>query len=345
MKNYVKMRHIMIFMTLLLCISFGQAAVADVAPGDVIDKSTWQKLEGLLPKEMIDLVEQGKLTDLKIGTLSYDPYEYLPAQVTKNHESNKDRYDVDKDGLLVDRKTGKYPNDLEGIPFPGVNENTPEAGIKIAHNLRFFRQSIGHINFQSQLLWVGPKGLERSVDALYYEFKYTSNPQTAGLQNRKNVQRLNITKITAPFDVAGTAIMLWSYEGPTLDNTYAYVPSIRRVRRTSPASRSDAMFGSDFAIDDAAMYDGKIAAMKWTLLEKGEGLIGFVDKHPFRAATTMDGSIMTPKDHPAVQYGFEVEGWKGAPWAPTNLTWVKRKVYVVEANHKNRYYNYGKQVF
>ena len=42
-------------------------------------------------------------------------------------------------------------------------------------------------------------------------------------------------------------------------------------------------------------------------------------------------------------YGYEEEGWQGAPWAPVNWVWVKRPTYVIEMRPKDRYYNYGVQ--
>ena len=45
---------------MLLCTA--SPASADVSPGDVIDKTNWQKVEGLLPLSVLDWVKKGEVT-------------------------------------------------------------------------------------------------------------------------------------------------------------------------------------------------------------------------------------------------------------------------------------------
>ncbi len=40
-------------------------------------------------------------------------------------------------------------------------------------------------------------------------------------------------------------------------------------------------------------------------------------------------------------WGFRTKGWKGAPWAPIGLTYVPRRVWVIEQWPKDPYYNWG----
>ena len=71
----------------------------------------------------------------------------------------------------------------------------------------------------------------------------------------------------------GTNILLWRYRDERMDSTFAYVPAIRRVRRMSPANRSDAFLGSDFCVDDAWGYGGKINAFTWKVIKKTDQLL------------------------------------------------------------------------
>ncbi len=189
-------------------------------------------------------------------------------------------------------------------------------------------------------------GFERSITAILQELKYTSCPQARDIRNPKGFIRKSVYKIVEPYDVSGTATMLWSYQDLTEDQNFAYVPSIRRVRRTSPASRSDALFGSDFTVDDLAMYEGKIPDMEWKLAGTCDAyLVPYLSKDPIQVLTRPDGSYVNKDDHATPVYGYQVEGWKGAPWAPTNCIWVKRKLYLIDVHSKNPYYNYGKQLY
>lgn len=333
-------------LTMLFFLSLVRIALADVSPGDVIDKSNWQKAQGLLPEQILDWVKKGYM-NIKVGMLNYDPKGILSPWIYQSLTTNVGKYDVDKDGELIDQKTGKFPYDLMGIPFPKIDEKDPNAGIKIAYNMRFTRQSHGHVCFDFKIEWISSSGLERRVGAKYYQAHITSNPQTKDFPNPEHLDRQNIFKITDPFDVAGTSVMLWNYQGPKPDQNFAYVPAIRRVRRTSPASRSDALLGSDLTVDDSALYEGKNSNMHWKVLGTQEALVPHVDKDPIIYVLNPDGSYSYLKG-PTLAYakfGYETPGWKGAPWAPTNIIWVKRKVTVVEATPKDPYYNYGTQIF
>jgi hypothetical protein len=138
--------------------------------------------------------------------------------------------------------------------------------------------------------------------------------------------------------------MTWRYRDPNKqDNSFAYSPMIRRVRRMSAANRSDAFMGSDLAVDDANGYDGKVSAFTWKILRKQEALIPILDVEPQRIVRNEFGEWETTKQIKPVIYGYQKEGWQGAAWAPTNLCWVKRPVYIIEMKAKDRYYNYGVQ--
>jgi hypothetical protein len=144
--------------------------------------------------------------------------------------------------------------------------------------------------------------------------------------------------------MAGSSIMTWRYRDPKKqDNSFAYSPMIRRVRRMSAANRSDALAGSDLAIDDANGYDGKITAFTWKILRRQEGLIPVLDVEPERIVKNEEGEWETTKEIKPVVYGYQKEGWQGAAWAPTNFCWVKRPIIVIEMRPKDPYYNYGVQ--
>ncbi len=346
MKKISMMRCMEVFLVVvLLFISLGQFAMADVSPGEVIDKSNWEKAQGFLPEQILEWVKKGYLI-MNIGALKYNMKDAFAPSVYETFTTNVGKYDVDKHGELIDQKTGKYPYDIYGIPFPVIDEKDPNAGFKIAHNMRTGRSSGGHLYAEIDHCWVSPRGFERKINFSYITYQYTGNPTAKGIPNPDHFERTNIFKVTAPFDLAGTAIMAWNYQGPVEDANFAYVPAIRRVRRTSPASRSDALFGSDFCIDDGDLFEGKISTMNWKLIGKTIGIFAHRSEAPLRWIRYPDGGYGFPKDFKNyLKYGWEVPGWKGAPWAPANAVWVKRPVYIVEAYAKDPYYNYGRQIF
>jgi hypothetical protein len=50
------------------------------------------------------------------------------------------------------------------------------------------------------------------------------------------------------------------------DDTWVYVPTLRRVRRISSAQRTDAVSGTDFTFDDLFSFNGIVPQYEWTCL-------------------------------------------------------------------------------
>ena len=66
-------------------------------------------------------------------------------------------------------------------------------------------------------------------------------------------------EVDAPFDARGIALLTYRYKATDRprdqaknDDTWVYVPTLRRVRRISTAQRTDAVSGTDFTFDDLA---------------------------------------------------------------------------------------------
>jgi hypothetical protein len=172
---------------------------------------------------------------------------------------------------------------------------------------------------------------------------YVGYPAARNIDNRDKLERQLIIAVTSPFDVAGTTVMLWRYLGDRQDTNFSYVPAIRRLRRVSAANRSDPFVGSDGATDDFMGYDGKIPVFQWKLLKKQVGLLPFPSTKPETLVKTEKGEYRTTKQVTPVKYGFQTEGWQGAPWCAVSFVWVKRPVFVIEMEPEDRYYNYGTQ--
>jgi hypothetical protein len=170
------------------------------------------------------------------------------------------------------------------------------------------------------------------------------NPRSVARPNPDRVEKYQIFLVKSPFDIAGSAIMTWRYFAPQKeDNTFAYLPAIRRVRRMSPGNRSDTLFGSDMSVDDASCYDGKITAMEWKLLRRQEALLPFNFTNAGLLVKNEDEEWESSDRMKKFAYGYEKEGWQGAHWAPLDWIWVKQPVYVIEVRAKDPYYNYGPQ--
>jgi len=314
---------------------------ADVLPGDVIDKTNWQKAEGLLPDPVLNWVKQGDFV-LNVGEIAFEPSRMHPEYVLNAFEANRGRYDVTPEGGILDKKTGKLADLILGLPFPDLDPSDPKAAEKLMYNHQYMQHIYGNFRFNFQLIWVNRSGFEREVEAYWQSAPLTAYPGAQNISNPEGIEKYAILLVKKPFDVAGTAIMLWRFLSPTKqDNTFGYIPAFRRVRRMSASNRSDTFLGSDECVDDANGYDGKVPDFTWKLLRVQEALVPLLDPKIYPFVQNAQGEWQTTQDMKPVIYGYEKQGWSGAPWAPTNLVWVKRRVFVIEMTPKDPFYNYG----
>jgi hypothetical protein len=89
-------------------------------------------------------------------------------------------------------------------------------------------------------------------------------------EKRKNVFGI---EVEAPFDARGILVLTHRYKASDLpraqaknDDTWVYVPTLRRVRRISTAQRTDAVSGTDFTFDDLRSFTGIVPQYEWSCL-------------------------------------------------------------------------------
>ncbi len=148
--------------------------------------------------------------------------------------------------------------------------------------------------------------------------------------------------VTGPMDLKGTNTMNWEYQDLRDNATFLYLPVIRRVRRASGASRSDPFLGGEGWVDMLEGWSGKNASFTWKLVGERTLLTAFNYLDKEIAEEGPDGSLI---QRAYSKYGYQTPGWKGAPWAYTNVTWVPRQVWIVEGMPKDPYYLCGKHIF
>lgn len=321
----------------------------------IVDKANWQKVQGLVPDPVLEWLKKGDWM-MKVGDLNFDPGQSIPSWAKESMTENIGKYDLSDELTIIDAKTENVPAFIKGVPFPKINPDDPGAPAKIIYNGNFLRQNNGPLRTMFRLTFMNGKSrtLERVIRVNWWSYAFAGWEAARDTPNPDNLEFYDQVLITEPYDMAGTSLMTWRYLDNKPDMLFGYVPAIRRVRRLTPAGRSDAMFGSDFARDDGGYigYDGKISDVEWKLLGEAEILGGFNDKDLQPITVNKDGEWevqgMDNRQKYAA-YGYEAyakDHYKGdvMPWCQTNTVWNKRKVWIIEGRHKNAYYNYGRQI-
>ena len=270
------------FFAMALVVASAAAAQEDVAPGaatfkegDVITMDSVDKLKPFLPEEFWSnrdfFFYEGMQLEIGPSYKDYSPFSGY-------QEWTKERAGQAKIG-----PENSLENFEVGQPFPIDQidcKGDPQAGAKIAWN--FVRRWEGFggtaVDFYYSY-W--DRGEELP---LYYQgtsqgmaLAFRPEPQYADTQGDvfRNEKRYEAggPSVDAPFDARGIMLLTYRYKaafGPKAttkyDDTWVYVPSLRRVRRISSAQRTDAVSGTDFTFDDLFSFNGIVPQYEWKCL-------------------------------------------------------------------------------
>jgi hypothetical protein len=321
----------------------------------IIDKSNYQQVQGLVPDPALKWFDKGDWM-MRVGDLDFDWSRTQPNWILESRTANVAKYDLNDDSTIVDAKTGQPAGFIQGIPFPDIDPKDPKAATKIMYNGSLVRQCNGPLRTGFRLSFLDGKSdkMERSILVNWWSYAFAGWPAAATMPNPDSLEFYSQILIKEPYDMAGTSLMTWRYLDSKPDMLFGYVPAIRRVRRLTPAGRSDAMFGSDFARDDGNYvgYDGKIGDVEWKLVGETTILGGFNSATPQEINVNDSGEwvVQGMDDRESyMAFGYEPYSKKYysgevAPWCQTNTVWTPRPVYIIEGRHKNPYYNYGRQI-
>ncbi len=317
-------------------------------PGDVIGKDNWKKVEGLVPDDMVKWVREGKVI-MNIGEFGYDASNDAEWD-EYGLKHNVGKYSLNKEGVIIETATGKYPKWVYGYPFPEIDlKKDPDAGIKFMHNRDITRGRDGCFKSPFTVEWIGKDGFERVLQNDYYRYNFWGTTEAKDDGNANNMMFMEVTVVVAPYDVSGTAQLTYRKIDGSDDQLYVYIPAIRRTKRMSGANRSDPFMGSDFTIDDGNGWLGNTSKMKWTYITEKIGLMA-IAKYSADDYTRMtqvdDGHWKASSDVEGIKSGWQVkEKHTQAPWSPVTCVWVPRKFHIVTCVPEDPFYNMGKMEF
>jgi hypothetical protein len=329
----------------LVGVTARDARADDFKTGDMVDKGSWQKAEGLLPPEILRHYKEGeyanKFIDWPTAKFNY------PPDFKAGSDANEGKFTTSPEGTILDKATGKQPQYVIGHPFPTIDDKDPSAAMKILWNHYYRTWYFGNIIAESQVNWISPTGLERRADIEASFVYYDGIPQDEMPNgNPQNFLYRNLALVVGPADLNGTAALTWRYrDAGRRDSTWSYVPALRRVRAVSPSNRSDGFLGSDTSQDDAQFFDAKVEDFQWTLAGQADQLrISEETNLKDQAKAVWVEGRGWNSEWPDVPFvGYMDPAWKGVAWAPTAAaTLSKRRFWIIEGVPRDKYYLFGK---
>jgi hypothetical protein len=332
------MKRVRLLLVAIVLVGFlAHAAWADVAPGEVINASNYQKIEGLVPDYVLDWVKKGDLS-MKIGTLNVNPSEYWPQVVKDNWKSNIGKYKISANNTIVDA-SGKPVRDIKGLPFPEPDPKDPKMPVMLLWNQKFLEYYVkGPTQYTLNWYCIGRRGLEKNCLLDSYMMQAEPNSE---------YDFLELSVFKAPMSVAGTGTLAFYCLDTTKEGLrFVYTPDLRKIRRMAVRmAGSDTILGFDSAPDDfwSGAERDDISAADYKLIGERDALVPYVTGDPEKLVRASNGALQGgyPVSGRKLIMGYEDKNWKGAPWQLTNIIWIKTKVYVIEAKSKSPNYNYG----
>jgi hypothetical protein len=243
--------------------------------GDVISFDEINKIKPFLPQQFWDnrdfFFYEGM--QLEIGPTQYDYSEANEFKAATERFKGQSRIGPDN----------SLENYVAGRPFASEEIDClgdPQAGVKWMWNFDYrwdgdgskasFYYSYWDRGEQLPLYYQGSAKSVKLANRVEAEYLDKNAGDIFRGEKRKNAFGV---QVDAPFDARGIMLISYRYKSTDAprseaknDDTWVYVPTLRRVRRISSAQRTDAVAGTDFTFDDLSGFAGIIPQYEWECL-------------------------------------------------------------------------------
>ncbi len=180
----------------------------------------------------------------------------------------------------------------------------------------------------------------------YFSHRADLLPATTELEKGTNVEWAEFFDVKTPFDLRGTMFLLYRYtEQGKEDDTWAYIPALRRVRRIAATQKSDSLLGTEFTLEDFYIFAGYVWDHQWEY--KGESVKAGV----MNSKRTCFPSIIPEEKNASrnmARLGTDEE-WFHCKFGPYNAlpfadeTFEKRKVFQLDDVPKQKGHPYSRK--
>lgn len=283
--------------------------VAGITPGMTIDKSNAQAATEVLPPELLD--------HLAAGEFSITVQETTDTPLRKEYiEATIQQYGTATLG------GAELQNYVAGLPFPLLDPNDPQAGLKGGWNFRYRDRGENVQYWPTNEHRTGSGSVERS-ESFYIVMQFGAGQRdpTNGDKTKVNegIYSKRYMRFLTPADAEGQQILSLTYaDEAQLDDQWLYDPKTRRTRKViyNPYA---APGNGQLLSEDTSGFNGYTHIYDWTYL--GEKI------------------VLAPSP---IQSAEATLGGKGN-WYPQD-PWELRKAIVLEAKSPASHPVYSRRV-
>jgi hypothetical protein len=263
--------------TAVLFVAVSSFAQEMPAPGTTIDKSNYKKYAHLFPEEWAPAFEDGfggLLPLFKMNVAATKQYP-MPKAYLDYSAKNKGKYSLDANGNITPAFN------REGLPFPDLQSSEKDFVTKLMYN--YDNKYEGEVALDkggggSYEKRRGENVRYNSATSIWLFFKnrLVLSPKP-DLPNPSGLYKTLIFHFIAPESIKNTITLSYRYVDQTKpDDTYLYLPALRRVLRAEAGQRSSPMVGSTNSLDDFNGFDGRTPEFTYTLV-KEQKVLAVVD--------------------------------------------------------------------
>ena len=293
------------------------AQAQDIAPGTVLNAANIDQLKAqtLHGKPLADLIlptQEKMIRELGLQ-MRLQPSQQIQVDprlvaATKEHAGKASMDDKNR-----------LQNFVTGMPFASIDANNPADGIKVAYN--FMRgpwyADVVDYNPMYFALINGQKGFEREQHWRFARYLASGALDPALADPKGEITKYEVVLNKYPNDSRGLGVLTIQYTDARLPDVYAYVRSVRRVRRLSSNAWADPLSSTDLLNDESfGMTVDPSWYQEWKLLGKRSILASAHSK----VEVPLDGSNR-----------FPMIDTTQAPYWNILDDWEPREVFVVEA--------------
>ena len=291
----------------------GEAGVGEVSPngfpkpGTLLSASEPGLARSALPPELAAKVAAGELS-VRVGEEIDLPSRQAYREATEKYS-----------GQVVLRDDGSLEGYVAGRPFPVLETGDPRCGLKAAWNLRHHDTGRGTEVRGIFRQMSGTGAVEREIE---FEYVRAFGMHVAGEANARwedeGILYKEFYRAIAPLDVRNLMNLRLRYDDDrAFDETWSYLPSDRRVRKTTQPLEESTM-GSDLLREDYYGFSGYLHAHEWSCAERAR--------------------VLAPVGIPSMRAALDPERYYPAdPWRPRN-------VIALEAVPKTPGHPYGRRI-
>lgn len=247
----------------------------EVPPGTVINAANLDAMkdntfEGKRIGDMIPERNEWQIREhgLTIKLKKSEPHPVDPRWAAATKKYAKD--------VKFDTATREVSGYKAGMPFPEIDPADPHAGIKVIWN---FNYGVPHGDIQdfrkfAYLLIDGDSGLERTQQWAYIRYYMKSRLGGEPVKGDGSIYFKQLLFATYPQDIKGLGTFMFRYDTGKRDDVWAYIRTVRRIRRLSGGAWMDPIGGTDQLQDDIEIFNAhptwypkyNFLGKKWTLV-------------------------------------------------------------------------------